>query len=142
MGYFFIWCLAATRPTLDHYRGEILTYPMLITEFVKFWPAGQWEPHNDDVGYLSPFECIVWFELGTFRFLLQCLTGNFKVSGETLSIFSLWIHHGTCQNRQHPKNELKGQNNPKQPEITQNHPKPPKNNSQSTINPVLFVRPK
>ena len=40
--------------------------------FVHIWPEGHGEPHNK-VGSLSPAECLVGFEPGAFRFLLQRL---------------------------------------------------------------------
>ena len=45
---------------------------MLITEFVHIRPKGHEEPHNE-VGSLSPPECLAGFEPGTFQFLLQRL---------------------------------------------------------------------
>ena len=71
--FFFFNCyLAAPRPTLGHYWGDSLTYPMLITAFYMFKHEGHREPHNE-VGSLSPTECLVGFELGIFQFLLQRL---------------------------------------------------------------------
>ena len=39
---------------------------------LHFQPKGHQEPHSE-VGSLSPAECLVGFELGTFRFLLKHL---------------------------------------------------------------------
>ena len=81
--------MTAPRPTLGHYRGDSLTYPMLITCVLhirpeghrelmlitcvlRIRPEGQQEPRNE-VGSLSPAERLVGFEPGTFRFLLQRL---------------------------------------------------------------------
>ena len=66
-----------------------------------FRPKGHREPHNE-VGSLSLAERLVGFELGTFRFLLQCLNpkcillmgtnlqessaGWFKLTNEILNI--------------------------------------------------------
>ena len=71
--FFFFKCyLAVPWPTLGHSQGDSLTNPMLITAFVHIQPTGQREPRNE-VGSLSPAKCLAGFELGTFRFLLQCL---------------------------------------------------------------------
>ena len=45
---------------------------MLITVFVQVQPKGHQEPQNE-VGSPSLAEHLVGFELGTFRFWLQCL---------------------------------------------------------------------
>ena len=63
--------LAAPRPTLGHYRRDSLTHPMLIS-VLHFRPEGHREPRNE-VGSLSPVECQVGTEPGTFQFLLQRL---------------------------------------------------------------------
>ena len=66
--YIFLNCyLAVRRPTLGHSQGGSLTNPMLITAFVQVRTKGHWEPHNE-VGSLTPAECLAGFELGTFRF--------------------------------------------------------------------------
>ena len=70
--FFFNCYLAVPRPTLGHSQGDSLTNPMLITAFLHVRPEGHWEPRNE-VGSLSPAECLVGFEPGTFRFLLQHL---------------------------------------------------------------------
>ena len=71
--FFFFNCyLAVPRPTLGHSQGDSLTNPLLITVFVYIRPEGHREPFNE-VGSLSPAECLAGFEPGTFRFLLQCL---------------------------------------------------------------------
>ena len=68
---FFLNCyLAAPRPILDHYWGDNLTHPMLITAFFIFDPKGHRESRNE-VGSLSLAECLVGFELGSFQFLLR-----------------------------------------------------------------------
>ena len=62
--------LAATRPTLGHYREESLTQPMLITASLQFWPEGHRNPCCE-IGSLGPkeqkvFLCVVlviWFFL-------------------------------------------------------------------------------
>ena len=68
--FFFNCYLAVPWPTLGHSQGDSLTNRMLITVFVHIRPEGHWEPHNE-VGSLSPAECLGGFELGTFWFLLQ-----------------------------------------------------------------------
>ena len=55
----------------SQFQGDSLTNPMLITVFVQVWLKGHQEPRNE-VGSLSPAECLVGFEPGTFRFWLQC----------------------------------------------------------------------
>ena len=37
--FFFNCYLAVPRPTLDHYRGDSLTHPMLIAAFYIFGPG-------------------------------------------------------------------------------------------------------
>ena len=70
---FFLNCyLAVPQPTLGHSQGDSLTNLMLITAFVQLQPKGNWEPRNE-VGSLSPAECLVGFEPGTFWFWLQHL---------------------------------------------------------------------
>ena len=64
---FFNCYLAAPRPTLGHYLGGSLTYPMLITTFLHIRPDGHQEPRSD-VASLSPIERLAWFESGTFQF--------------------------------------------------------------------------
>ena len=63
---FFNSYLAALRSTLGYYRGDSLTYLMLITAFLQFWPKGHWEPHYE-IGSLSLVRCLVGFELGIFQ---------------------------------------------------------------------------
>ena len=67
---FFNCYLAAPRPILGYYRGDSLTHPMLMTAFYIFDPkiTGSLVARS-----LSPVECLVGFEPGTFRFLLQRL---------------------------------------------------------------------
>ena len=66
--YIFFNCyLAGPRPTLSHSQGDSLTNPMLITAFYLLRPEGHWEPCSE-VGSLSPAECLLGFEPGTFRF--------------------------------------------------------------------------
>ena len=69
---FFNCYLAAPRPTLGHYQGGSLTHLMLITSILHIRPEGHRGPHNV-VGSLSPAECLVGFEPGTFWFWSQCL---------------------------------------------------------------------
>ena len=71
--FFFLNCyLAVPRPTLGHSQVDSFTKPMLINAFVHIRPEGHWQPRNE-VGYVSPVECLAGFEAGTFRFLLQSL---------------------------------------------------------------------
>ena len=71
--FFFFNCyLAVPRPTLGHSQGDSLTNLMLITVFVQVRPEGHWEPCNN-VGSLSPVECLTGFEPGNFQFSLQHL---------------------------------------------------------------------
>ena len=51
--FFFNFYLVAPWLTLDHYRGDSLTHPMLITAFYLVWPEGHREP-RDEVGFLGP----------------------------------------------------------------------------------------
>ena len=53
-------------PTSGHYRGDSFNNPMLITAFQRFRPKGYRNPCNE-VGSLSPAECLVEFEPGSFR---------------------------------------------------------------------------
>ena len=64
---FFNCYLAVPGPTLGHSWGDSLTNLMLITVSVLFWPEGHQEPFNQ-VGSLSPVECLVEFWPGTFQF--------------------------------------------------------------------------
>ena len=64
---FFYYYLAAPRPTLGHYRENSLTHPMSMTCVLHIRPDGRREPRSK-VGSLSPAECLVGFEPGTFRF--------------------------------------------------------------------------
>ena len=64
--------MAVPQPTLGHSQGDSLTNPMLITVYVRIQPEGHREPFNE-VGSLSPAKRLAGFELGTFRFLFQCL---------------------------------------------------------------------
>ena len=69
----FLNCyLAAPRPSLGYYRGGSLTHPMLIACVLHIRPEGRREPRSG-VGSLSPAECLVGFEPGTFRFWSQHL---------------------------------------------------------------------
>ena len=43
----FINHLAALRPTLGHWQGGNLTYPMLITALFQARAEGHWEPCNE-----------------------------------------------------------------------------------------------
>ena len=71
--FFFFNCyLAVSRPTFDHFQGDSLTNPMLITVFVQVRPEGHGECHNE-VGSLNPVEHLAGFEPGTFQFWLQRL---------------------------------------------------------------------
>ena len=63
---FFKLLFGCPRSTLDYYRGDSLTYLMLITAFLQFWPKGNWEPHYE-IGSLSLDRCLVGFELGIFQ---------------------------------------------------------------------------
>ena len=65
--YFFNSYLAVPQPTLGYFWGNSLTNLMLITAFVQFRPEGHQEPCSK-VGFLSPAELLVWFELGTYQF--------------------------------------------------------------------------
>ena len=80
---FFICYLAAPWPILDHYRGDSLTHPMLITALFSFDAKG----YRNEVGSLSPAECLVMFEPGTFRILSQRL--NPLTSDSCNSLFFL-----------------------------------------------------
>ena len=65
---FFLNCyLAAPRPTLVYSQGDSLTNPMLITAFYLLRPEGHRELRNE-VGPLSPAECLVMSEPGILRF--------------------------------------------------------------------------
>ena len=77
MQLFFNCYLAAPHPTLDHYQGSNFTHPMLITVIYIFLLEGHWEPHNE-VACLSPAECLVGFEWGSFWFWLQCTSNCFQ----------------------------------------------------------------
>ena len=65
----FNYYLAASRPTLGHYRGDRLTQPMLTTACERFRPEGHRESRKG-VESLSLADRLVEFELGTFRFSL------------------------------------------------------------------------
>ena len=69
---FFKCYLAASRPTLNHYRGGSLTHPMLITCVLHIRPEGHQEPRSE-VRSLSPAKRLVRFEPRTFRFWSQRL---------------------------------------------------------------------
>ena len=70
--FLFNCYLAVLWPTLGHSQGDSLANPMLITAFVQVQPEGHQEPRNK-VGSLSPAECLVGFEQGTFQFWLRHL---------------------------------------------------------------------
>ena len=59
--FFFNFCLAAPWPTLDHYHGDSLNHPKLITTFLQLRP-------RNEAGSLSPAERLAGFESGTFLF--------------------------------------------------------------------------
>ena len=64
-----------TMPTMDNYQGGSLTHSthsMLITAFSNFWPKDH-QGHRNKVGFISPANHLVGFELGTFHFWLKCL---------------------------------------------------------------------
>ena len=59
--------LAAPQPTLDHYQGDSFTHsPDVYRCVLHFRHEGHREPCNE-VGSLSPAECLVGFKPGTFR---------------------------------------------------------------------------
>ena len=70
----FFFFLSATWLThgqlFGQSRGDIFTHPILIIVYANFRPKSQ--PCNE-VGSLIPDGRLVGFEVGTFRFLLQCL---------------------------------------------------------------------
>ena len=68
----YIFLIPIWLPILGLYRGDSLTYLMLIIAFLEFWHEGHWEPCNE-VGTLSLIKCLVGFLLRTFWFYLQCL---------------------------------------------------------------------
>ena len=72
--------------TLGHYGGGSLTHQMLITCVLHIRPEGHWESHSE-VGSLSPAECLVGFELGTFRFWSQC----FNTLGHSFCTSNIFI---------------------------------------------------
>ena len=84
--FFFNCYLTAPLPTLGHYRGGSLTHPMLIS-LLHFRPEDHQEPHND-VGSLSPTDCLLGFEPGTFRLLLQRLNPLGHIAN--LLLWELW----------------------------------------------------
>ena len=59
--------LAAPSSTLDRYRGDSLSYPMLITAFYHIRTEDHNEPRNE-VEFINPAERLVGFESRTFRF--------------------------------------------------------------------------
>ena len=57
--YYFNCYSGVPRSTLEHYRGGILTHPMLINAFLYFWPEGQREPRNVLSLWSAPYlQCI------------------------------------------------------------------------------------
>ena len=72
VGFVFFVCLfncylAAPQPTLDHYQGDSFTHsPDVYRCVLHFRHEGHREPCNE-VGSLSPAECLVGFKPGTFR---------------------------------------------------------------------------
>ena len=83
--------LAAPQPTLGHYRGDILTHPMLITAFYIF-DSKVTGSLVTKVGSLSLTERLVGFKPGSFRFLLQRLNplGHSPQRGDCLPQIPPW----------------------------------------------------
>ena len=50
--------MAIPRPTLDHYQGDCLTHPILLTGYYLFQPKGKRKPRYK-VGFLSPPQCLL-----------------------------------------------------------------------------------
>ena len=96
---FFNYYLAAPRPTLGHYLGGSLTYPMLIPCVLHIRPGGHLEPRTEVVS-LSLAERLVEFKPGTFRFWSQRLNPCYK----TLFFFAESRHFTFSQNLPFIKN--------------------------------------
>ena len=68
MVYFFICYLAAARLTIGPLsRRKPHSPDVNLGAFIYLRFEGQWEPRNE-VGSLSPAECLVGIELGNFQF--------------------------------------------------------------------------
>ena len=59
--------LPTLQPTLAHYRGYSLTYPMLISVFVNFRPECHQEP-RDEVESVRPVKRLAGTKPGNFGF--------------------------------------------------------------------------
>ena len=77
---FFFSHLAALKPTLGHWKGGILTHPMLIPTLFQVWPEDYRESRNE----VRSQSTSVGFESETFRFWSVSVLSNCVILPESV----------------------------------------------------------